>query len=240
MIFSSSASVYASHPGFSVDEESRLVAASPYARTKLMFEWILQDLAATGRMNVVSLRYFNPVGCDPLMRTGLQDPTPTHALGKLIEAFQKREPFMVTGVDWPTPDGTAIRDYIHVWDLARAHVAAADWLLETREPCVVINLGTGRGTSVRELVDAFGSVVGRPIEIVEVERRPGDVVGCYTTSDKARRLLGWEAEKTLAEGIRDSLAWTRYRDEVLGDPQLTIDLDEGWVDVETDMNVALR
>ena len=217
LIFSSSGSIYDPEPDFSVSEESSLVAGSPYSRTKLMLEWILRDYAKTGRIKVLSLRYFNPVGCDPLMRTGLQDPAPTHALGKLIEAFEKGEPFTVTGVDWPTQDGTAIRDYIHVWDLAKAHVAAMNWIVDMQDSYDVVNLGTGRGTSVRELVDAFALAVGQPVRVVESGPRPGDVVGCYTRSDKAKSLLGWEAEKSLEDGIRDSLTWVKRRREILGE-----------------------
>ena len=215
-IFSSSGSIYAPGPDFAVDEASPLDAHSPYARTKLMLEWILADCAAAGHMNVISLRYFNPIGCDPKMRTGLQDPKPTHALGKLIEAYENDAPFTITGADWPTRDGSAIRDYVHVWDLARAHVAALERIRRTPASYEAINLGTGRGTTVRELVAAFESVVGRVLPVEEAPARPGDVVGCYTRSDKAKSLLGWTAESSIEDGIRDSLAWAKRRRSILG------------------------
>jgi UDP-glucose 4-epimerase len=215
-IFSSSGSIYAPDAGFSVDEASQLDAHSPYSRTKVMFEWILEDCAAAGHINVISLRYFNPIGCDPKMRTGLQDPAPTHVLGKLIEAYDNNAPFTVTGVDWPTRDGSAIKDYIHVWDLARAHVAALERIRRAPASYEVINLGTGRGTTVRELVAAFESVTGRPLPVTEAPPRPGDVVGCYTRSDRAKSLLGWTSESSIEDGIRDSMAWAKRRPSVLG------------------------
>jgi len=215
-IFSSSGSIYAPGPDFAVDETSDLAAESPYARTKLMFEWILRDCATARHMNVISLRYFNPIGCDPQMRTGLQDPNPTHALGKLIEAYRKNVPFTITGVTWPTRDGSGIRDYVHVWDLARAHLAALERIRGQAISYEVINLGTGQGVTVKELVRAFETVVGRPMAVTEGPPRPGDVVGCYTRSDKARTVLGWVAERTLEDGIRDSLAWVERRPSVIG------------------------
>lgn len=217
-IFSSSASIYVPADDFSVDESSPIAPQSPYAATKMMLERILADTTAAHPLRVISLRYFNPVGADPQLRTGLQDPAPTHAMGKLIEAYESGKPFTVTGIDWPTRDGSAIRDYIHVWDLALAHVQALqrfDKILPAPTGYEVINIGTGTGTTVRELAAAFQEAVGNRFEIREAGPRPGDAVGCFTRSDKAQTLLGWTAQKTDKDGVLDSLAWARQRRQVL-------------------------
>jgi UDP-glucose 4-epimerase len=175
------------------------------------------DIAAAQPIRVLSLRYFNPIGADPKMRTGLQLRQPTHALGKMIQSYEEGVPFQITGTDYPTRDGTGIRDYIHVWDLATAHLATLDRfdaLLTPTATSAVINLGTGTGTTVRELADAFNSVADRPIQTVDVGRRPGDVAGTYTRSERARRYLGWQPRYSIAEGIRHSLDWAAVRDKV--------------------------
>ncbi|TMR98086.1 UDP-glucose 4-epimerase GalE [Nonomuraea basaltis] len=214
MIFSSSASIYRTGEDHTVDEDSPLDPMSPYARTKAVCEAMFADIAATRPIKILSLRYFNPIGADPKMRTGLQLRRPSHALGKMIEAYEDRVPFQITGTDYPTSDGTGIRDYVHVWDLAAAHVAALQRFDELTVN--VINLGTGAGTTVRELVEAFNRVVGRPIEVVEAAARPGDVAGAYTRSDLARRLLDWQAGYSVEEGIGHSLEWARLRESRLG------------------------
>ncbi|GAA2889773.1 UDP-glucose 4-epimerase GalE [Nonomuraea rubra] len=214
MIFSSSASIYRTGADHTVDEESPLDPQSPYARTKAVCEGMFADIASGRPIRILSLRYFNPIGADPRMRTGLQLRRPSHALGKMIEAYEGGVPFRITGTEWPTSDGTGIRDYIHVWDLATAHVAALRRFDELEAD--VINLGTGAGTTVRELVDAFNRVVERPIEVVEAPARPGDVAGAYTRSDRAHRLLGWQARYSVEEGIRHSLEWAGIRDSRLG------------------------
>jgi UDP-glucose 4-epimerase len=218
MIFSSSGSIYRPGDDFSVDEESGLAPQSPYARTKAVCEGMFADIAATQPIRILSLRYFNPIGADPELRTGLQLRRPSHALGKLIEAHDEGVPFQVTGTDWPTRDGSGIRDYVHVWDLATAHVAALqrfDAALAGARSSV-INLGTGTGTTVTELVAAFNSVVAPPVAVTETGPRPGDVAGAFTRSDRAKRLLGWEPRFSVAEGIRDSLRWAEVRDQRLG------------------------
>ncbi|MFI6293243.1 UDP-glucose 4-epimerase GalE [Nonomuraea sp. NPDC050790] len=212
LIFSSSASIYKAGDDFTVDEESGLDPQSPYARTKAHCEAMFADIAATQPIDVLSLRYFNPIGADPKMRTGLQLRRPSHALGKMIEAYELGEPFRVTGTGWPTRDGSGIRDYIHVWDLATAHVAALQRFDSVISRAHVINLGTGEGTTVLELVDAFNTVVDRPVEVLVTDSRPGDVAGAYTRSTRAAELLDWRAEHTLTEGIRHSLQWADLRD----------------------------
>jgi UDP-glucose 4-epimerase len=219
LLFSSSAAIYQASEGGSVDEESPIVPLSPYGRTKAVCEGMFADVAAGTRLRVLSLRYFNPIGADPELRTGLQIRFPSHALGKLIQAYNSGEPFRITGTDYPTRDGSGIRDYVHVWDLSAAHVAALrsfDAVLDGAAS-LAINLGTGSGTTVRELVAAFNSVVTPPVEVVEAPRRPGDPAGAFTRTDRARRLLGWTATHSLAEGITDSLRWSQVRDSVLGE-----------------------
>lgn len=216
-VLSSTASMYEPGPDYMVDEASAVAPQSPYAASKWLLERVLRDTAATGSLGVVALRYFNPIGADPALRTGLQNPHPTHALGKMIEAHAAGEPFTVTGVEWPTRDGSGLRDYIHVWDLARAHVA----VLQRFDSVVassgyeVINLGTGQGTTVFELAEAFGQATGTPLEVRTGPARPGDVVGCASRTGKAREVLGWSVERSLVDGVRDSLAWSEKLPAVL-------------------------
>jgi UDP-glucose 4-epimerase len=222
-LFSSSAAIYRPGDDFAVDEDSPIEPLSPYARSKAVMETVLADTAAVTPLQVISLRYFNPIGSDPKMRTGLQVRHPSHLLGRLISAAETDEEFYITGVDWPTRDGSGIRDYIHVWDLARAHVAALcrfdEILSDTAgRSYQAINLGTGVGTTVREFVSAFQTVIGRPLRIREAARRPGDTAGAYTRSERARRLLDWKPELTIEDGIRHSLQWAALRDTVLTGP----------------------
>ena len=218
-VLSSTASMYDPGSATMVDETSPVGPQSPYAASKWLLERVLADEAATGRMGVVALRYFNPIGADPQMRTGLQHPHPTHALGKMIEAHDAGTPFTVTGVDWPTRDGSGLRDYIHVWDLARAHVSVLQRFDDVVEASgyEVINLGTGQGTTVFELAHAFGEATGNPLEVRTGPARPGDVVGCASRTDKAREVLGWSAERSLVDGVRDSLAWSEKLPAVLSE-----------------------
>jgi UDP-glucose 4-epimerase len=217
LLFSSSAAIYQASEGGSVDEGSPIVPLSPYGRTKAVCEAMFADIAAGTPLRVVSLRYFNPIGADPDLRSGMQQRYPSHALGKLIQAHQAGEAFQITGTDYPTRDGSGIRDYVHVWDLAAAHLAALrsfDGAL-SGATSLAINLGTGTGTTVRELVAAFNSVVESPVAVVEAPRRPGDPAGAFTRSERARQLLGWEPAHSLADGIRDSLRWSGVRDSIL-------------------------
>jgi len=210
LLFSSSAAVYGNAAVGQVDESSPPAPGSPYARTKAMMEQVLADISVAGPMRVVSLRYFNPIGADPRMRTGLQNPAPSHALGKIMEAYATGQPFALTGTDWPTRDGSGIRDYIHVWDLADAHVRALvafDSVLPPGGTHRIIDVGTGTGTTVRELVTAFEKVVGEPLAVVDAPRRPGDTAGSYTSGVLARELLGWEPTLSVEDGIRHALDW---------------------------------
>ncbi len=223
VVFSSSASLYATTDDFEVTEESPLAPPSPYARTKQMMELILRDMAAATDLRAVILRYFNPIGSDPELESGVYVREPSHVLGQLMLAtLGRRDAFAITGTDHPTRDGTGIRDYIHVWDLARAHVAAVERfhpvLDRVDAPSTVVNLGTGEGVTVRELLRAFEEVVGRPVPTVEAPPRPGDAVGAFANVDKAREVLGWTSELSLVDGIRSALAWAEKREQVLGYP----------------------
>jgi UDP-glucose 4-epimerase len=217
LLFSSSAAIYSPGADLSVDEDSPIGPTSPYARTKAVCEEMFADIAAAEPLKLLSLRYFNPIGADPRLRTGLQVREPTHALGQLILAMQADEPFRITGTDYPTRDGTGIRDYVHVWDLAEAHLRALDRfdLVLSDRTSAVINLGTGTGTTVRELVAAFNSVSDTPVATIEAPRRPGDAAGAFTRSERAADLLGWRARFSIAEGIRDALRWAAVRDQIL-------------------------
>jgi UDP-glucose 4-epimerase len=221
VVFSSSASLYAMKPGFEVTEEDPLDPPSPYARTKGMMEAVLQDMAAATDLRAVILRYFNPIGSDPDLESGIYVREPSHVLGQLVMAAQgQKDAFTITGTEHPTRDGTGIRDYVHVWDLARAHVAAVerfDEVLATvGAPSTVINVGTGEGVTVRELIAAFEGVFGASVPTREAPPRPGDAVGAYANVDKAREVLGWTSELTVDDGIASALAWGRKRKEVLG------------------------
>lgn len=213
IVFSSSASVYDPAYGPEVTETSPTRPLSPYARTKLMVEMVLKDLSAVTDVKALSLRYFNPIGADPEMRTGQLQKTATQIMSVLLEvASGKRAEFSVTGTNWPTRDGTGIRDYVHVWDLARAHVAAVerlDDIFPGKGGYDVINLGTGTGVTVREFIDAFENVHGSKLPTIDAPPRPGDIAGAYANVDKACQLLDWRPELTLEEGIRHALEWSR-------------------------------
>lgn len=217
LLFSSSASIYAPDAGPALDESAPVAPNSPYARSKAMIEQILADSAAAELLTPVSLRYFNPIGADPQLRTGLPLARPTHALGRLIEAWETGGAFQIAGVDWPTRDGTGVRDYVHVWDLARAHVLAVerfDSLVATAKGGhLVVNLGTGTGTTVRELAAAFERVAGTPVPTIDGAPRAGDVPGACACSHRAESLLGWRPRYGIDDGIRHALAWrARWRD----------------------------
>jgi UDP-glucose 4-epimerase len=215
LIFSSSASIYQVAADLTVDEDSPIGPQSPYARTKAVCEAMFADIAAAQPIRVLSLRYFNPIGADPKLRTGSQLRRPTHALGQLIQAYQDGVPFAITGTDWPTRDGSGLRDYIHVWDLAAAHVAALTRFDTLPGAAPVINVGTGAGTTVRELLATFNRVASHPVQARPAARRPGDTAGAYTRIGRAQHLLGWRPQYDVAEGIRHSLEWAAVRDEIL-------------------------
>lgn len=213
IVFSSSATVYGdkSAPPFFEDAPVTMSATNPYGFTKIMIEQILTDYAkAHHDFNAVILRYFNPVGSHPSGLIG-EDPSgiPNNLAPYITQTLVgKREKLHVYGNDYPTPDGTCVRDYIHVEDLAAGHVAALK-LFEGGEPCgrKVYNLGTGRGFSVMEVIDAFSRAAGRQVPYDIVARREGDIPESYADCKKAYRELGWKAEKTLDDMCEDALRW---------------------------------
>ena len=223
VVFSSSAAIYDVVPGFMVREDSPLMPLSPYSRTKYMMEMVLKDFCKAYGLNAIALRYFNPIGADPKMRTGLHIQYPSHLIGKLVSvAMGYEEVFNLTGVDWPTRDGSGLRDYIHVWDLAQAHLKAVEKFdkairegSEEGLPYTVINLGSGNGVTVKEFVAAFEKVYGQKVPVAIKPPRPGDVAGAYANADRAEELLGWKAELPIEEGIRDALKWGKVRDTII-------------------------
>ncbi|HYN29879.1 MAG TPA: UDP-glucose 4-epimerase GalE [Dermatophilaceae bacterium] len=209
-VFSSSATVYGAHAPVPMTEDLPTSATNPYGWTKVMVEQVLRDVAAADpTWRVALLRYFNPVGAHPSGRIG-EDPQgiPNNLVPFLAQvAVGRRERLSVFGDDYDTPDGTALRDYIHVEDLAAGHVAALDRLAATEAPVSTWNLGTGRGTSVLEMVDAFSRAVGRPIPYRIEPRRPGDVAASWADPTRAQAELGWRAERDVDAMCADSWRW---------------------------------
>ncbi len=209
IVFSSSATVYGDPASVPIREPFPLFATNPYGRSKLFIEEILRDLhVADPTWNLVLLRYFNPVGAHPSGRIG-EDPNgiPNNLMPFVAQvAVGKLPKLRVFGDDYPTPDGTGVRDYIHVVDLARGHLAALN-KLHDQPGAVVYNLGTGRGYSVLEMVAAFAEASGRPIPYEIAPRRPGDIATCYADPAKARDELGWQAQYGIAEMVRDTWRW---------------------------------
>ena len=210
IIFSSSATVYGDPDELPVTEASpKKMATNPYGWTKWMIEQMLTDLTvADPEWNVVLLRYFNPIGAHESGLIG-EDPKgiPNNLLPYVAQvAVGKLEAVQVFGDDYPTPDGTGVRDYIHVVDLARGHVAALAWM-NGREGVEVFNLGTGQGTSVLEVVHAFSEACGRELPYQIRPRRAGDVAAVYGDASKAERLMGWKAQFNITDMCRDSWRW---------------------------------
>ena len=209
IVFSSSATVYApgDEPPFA--EDMPLGCVNPYAWTKFMTEQILTDAAiANPDWSVALLRYFNPIGAHASGTIG-EDPVgiPNNLMPFITQvASGVREQLRVFGTDYPTPDGTCIRDYIHVVDLAKGHVAACDYLME-HTGTEAINLGTGIGYSVLDVIRTFETATGITIPYVTTDRRPGDLPVSFADASKAKRLLGWAAEKSLEDMCRDSWTW---------------------------------
>jgi len=223
IVFSSSASIYDDVEGFMVSENSPVRPRSPYARTKYMIEMVLEDFCEAYGMRGMSLRYFNLIGSDPKLRSGAHIQFPSHVLGTLLNAASEEgNVFKITGTNWPTRDGSAIRDYIHVWDLALAHVKAIENfdiafnLSESpKTSYLVINLGTGTGVTVKELVNAFENVIGKPVNKENAKPRLGDVPGAFANACRAKELIKWEAGYSLEDGILDALKWDKIRENVI-------------------------
>lgn len=209
IIFSSSATVYQAGLPMPVDETAPLGCTNPYGWTKFMCEQILRDVsAADPEWSAVLLRYFNPIGAEESGLIG-EDPTgiPNNLLPYITQtAMGRLEKLQVFGDDYDTPDGTGVRDYIHVMDLADGHVAAVDYALNNTGS-EAINLGTGTGYSVLDIVNAFERVNQVKVPYAIAPRRPGDVAAVYANPDKAKRLLNWQAKRGLDDMVRDSWRW---------------------------------
>lgn len=211
-VFSSSATVYGEPEMLPLVEEARLSTTNPYGRTKLFVEEILRDAYASdpSKWNVLILRYFNPIGAHASGRIG-EDPQgiPNNLMPFIAQVcVGRRKELSVFGGDYDTPDGTGVRDYIHVVDLAKGHVAALEKLYTTPElGCEAVNLGTGRGVSVLELVAGMGKATGKSVPYSVVDRRPGDVASMYADPKLANDLLDWRAELGVEEMCEDTWKW---------------------------------
>jgi len=209
IVFSSSATVYGDPHTVPILESFPLEATNPYGRTKLMMEYILTDLhTADSDFHVALLRYFNPIGAHESGQIG-EDPSgiPNNLMPYISQvAVGRRDKLSVFGDDYPTPDGTGVRDYIHVVDLAIGHLRALEALAEN-PGIVTCNLGTGHGYSVLEMIKAFEAASGKPVPYEVVPRRPGDIAECYADPSFAAERLGWKAERNLEEMCRDAWRW---------------------------------
>ncbi|MDN7698191.1 MULTISPECIES: UDP-glucose 4-epimerase GalE [Burkholderia] len=208
-VFSSSATVYGVPERSPIDESFPLSATNPYGQSKLIAEQILRDLEVSDpSWRIATLRYFNPVGAHASGLIG-EDPAgiPNNLMPYVAQvAVGKLEKLRVFGSDYPTPDGTGVRDYIHVVDLAKGHIAALD-ALATRDASFVVNLGTGQGYSVLEVVRAFEKASGRPVPYELVARRPGDIAECYANPQAAADIIGWRATLGIEEMCADHWRW---------------------------------
>lgn len=217
IVFSSSATVYGDPESLPIDESSKRSCTNPYGQSKLAVEQILEDLAVPDdSWNMIALRYFNPVGAHTSGQIG-EDPNdiPNNLMPYISQvAVGKLDKLSIFGNDYPTVDGTGVRDFIHVTDLAQGHVAALNYLeSQTRTAktdsigFLPINLGTGKGTSVLELVAAFSKVSEQDIPYQFADRRAGDIASCYASADKAKDLLKWQAELSITEMCQDTWRW---------------------------------
>lgn len=211
-VFSSSCSVYGNAAALPVKEDAPWAEAeSPYARTKQMGEQICRDFTVpTKKINIMLLRYFNPVGAHSSAIIGELQEKPENLVPIITQtAIGKRRDMQVYGGDYPTRDGTCVRDYIHVMDIANAHTKALQYMIaaKNKERCEVFNLGSGNGVTVLELINAFEKVSGQKLNYKIGPRRPGDVIEVYANNDKAREVLGWEAKHSLDEMMDTAWRW---------------------------------
>lgn len=210
VIFSSTAAVYGAPDAPMVSENTPTAPINPYGRSKLLSEQMLGDVAATGALSYVALRYFNVAGADPQGRTGQSTPGATHLIKVACETVLGRRPQLsVFGTDYDTPDGTCVRDYIHVADLIGAHMAALERLMDGGES-LTLNCGYGRGYSVREVLAAVAAAADRPVPTVDAARRPGDPPMLIADSARLARTLGWTPRHADLDAIvRSALEWER-------------------------------
>ena len=211
-VFSSSATVYGEPKKNPIPETApRQPAANPYGNTKAIIEDIIRDTAAADKnFSALSLRYFNPIGAHPSGLIGeLPKGTPNNLVPYLTQtAAGKRKELIIFGDDYSTPDGTGIRDFIHIVDLAKAHIAALNYLEKQSSPFYdIFNIGAGKGVSVKELIEIFEKVNGVKIPHKVGPRRPGDIAACWADPTKINKIIGWRAEKTVAGALRDAWKW---------------------------------
>jgi UDP-glucose 4-epimerase len=213
IVFSSTAAVYGLPPGGIAREDSPTAPINAYGTSKLMSEWMLRDLAAAGGPRYVALRYFNVAGSDPEGRIGQSTPKATLLVKVACEvAVGKRDALTIFGTDYDTPDGTGVRDYIHVEDLAAAHLDALAWLRNGGDS-QVLNCGYGHGYSVREVIQAVERITGEPLAFREEARRAGDPPTLVADANRIRELLGWKPKlDDLDKIVATSLAWERKID----------------------------
>jgi UDP-glucose 4-epimerase len=215
LIFSSSCTVYGEADDLPILEDAPVKnAVSPYGNTKQIGEEIIKDsCSAYYKLKAISLRYFNPIGAHPSSHIGeLPLGTPQNLVPYITQtAVGKRKQLSVYGNDYPTQDGTCIRDYIHVMDLAEAHVIALERLInsKSKEQYEVFNVGTGVGSSVMEVIRAFESASGEHLNYKVVDRRPGDVIAAYADTTKANKILGWSAQRDLRQALKDAWKWEK-------------------------------
>jgi UDP-glucose 4-epimerase len=211
ILFSSTAAVYGAAERVPIGEEDATQPINPYGASKLMTERMLEDAAAAYPFNYGALRYFNVAGADPAGRSGQAGPGSTHLIKVAVEAAVGKRPFVaVYGTDYPTPDGSCIRDYIHVSDLAAAHLAALEWLIANPHENLVLNCGYGRGLSVLEVLDAVDRANGAPIARRIEGRRAGDAPALVAGNARILTTLDWQPERNDIDTIvEDALAWER-------------------------------
>ena len=214
LIFSSSCTVYGQAEIMPITEDASIQAAmSPYGNTKQIGEEIINDVTKVTNINAILLRYFNPIGAHPTAEIGeLPIGVPQNLVPFITQTgFGLRKELSVYGNDYPTPDGTAVRDYIHVVDIAKAHVIAMQRLLNKKNLAKVetFNLGTGTGSSVLEVIHAFEKVSGQKLPYKIVEKREGDITSAYANTDKANDVLGWKAKSTLEEAMASAWKWEK-------------------------------
>lgn len=207
-IFSSTAAVYGLPEGGVAAEDSSLAPINPYGTSKLMSEWMLRDVAEAHDMQYVALRYFNVAGADPQARMGQRTLEATHLIKVACQAaLGMRESVSIYGTDYPTPDGTGIRDYIHIEDLASAHLCALKYL-ENGGASTVMNVGYGHGSSVRDVLEVVEKISGTGLNIIEADRRPGDPASLVAQADRIRTLTGWQPRYNSLETIvADAWRW---------------------------------
>jgi UDP-glucose 4-epimerase len=210
LIFSSSATVYGNPDTVPITEDAPLKpVTNPYGATKQMAEQIIQDACKAYGIRAVLLRYFNPIGAHASGLIGeLPKGTPNNLVPFVTQtAAGLHGQLTVHGNDWDTPDGSGVRDYIHVVDLAKAHVKSLDYITSSPEPVTILNIGTGRGVSVLEVINTFEKVNGVKVPYTIGPRRDGDIASCYASPAKAEKVLGWKAELSLEQSLKDAWKW---------------------------------